>query len=358
MRYARPFRPGKTAKPQNFPGPLETYSAGMGQHFITGLAFLTLLGLGSAGAQMATANAPQPSTAPVVDDAAPLPETRGLLLEVERNDKRLQALRQDYTYHVHAQEQEFKKDGSVKKQVVTDSESLTISGIRVNRVVARNGQPLTPEEQAKESERVDKEVAKGRERQAKAVSKGEVTDDRGDEVLSAARILELGTFSNERRTSLNGRPTILLDYAGDPNAKTHSAVENIMRDLVGTVWIDEQDRVLVRGEGHFLNDFKIGGGLVADVHKGTSFAFQATRVNDSVWLPATIHGQGSIRLMLFVGFDGRVNLETSDYRRFRTSATILPGESKVDANGDRVPPAAAGSTPATDTPANGSSQPQ
>ncbi len=273
-----------------------------------------------------------PSTA-----SSPLPDARALLLEVERNDKRLEALRKDYTYHVRLEQQQLNKDGSVKKGELTDSESLTIQGVRINRVVARNGVPLTPDQQAKESDRVDKEVAKARERQAKATSKGEETDDRGDTVLTVSRILELGKFSNERRVDLNGRPTIELDYAGDSNAKTHSSVENVMRDLVGTVWIDETDRVLVRGEGHFLNDFKIGGGLVADVRKGSHFQFEARRLGDEVWLPAQFNGQGSIRLLLFAGFDGRVKLVTSDYKRFRTSAIILPGQSKVDENGERIP---------------------
>ncbi len=277
--------------------------------------------------------------------AGPLPDSRALLTEVARNENRMEALRNDYTYHVHMVQEELRKDGGVKKAEVTDSESLTINGIRVNRVVARDGKPLTPEEQAKENARLDGEAAKGRDRRTKASAKGEETDDRGNPIVSLARILELGTFSNERREDVNGRSAIVLDYAGDPNAKTRSAVENVMRDLVGTVWIDEADHVLVRAQGHFLNDFKIGGGLVADVHKGSHFAFEATRVNEGVWLPARIDGEGSIRLLLVAGLSGRLHLVTSDYRRFRTSATILPGQSVVDADGKPLP----APSPATET---------
>lgn len=298
-----------------------------------------MLGTGSAlhaqSASVPDVRSPALAAANAVD--APLPDARALLLDVERNDKRLEALRRDYTYHVHMQQTQLNKDGSPKKTEITDSESLTIDGVRVNRVVARNGIALTPDEQAKENEKLDKDVARAKERVSKAASKGEETDDRGDTVLSAARILELGRFSNERRVAWHGRPTIVLDYAGDPDAKTHSAVENIVKDLVGTVWVDETDHVLVRGEGHFLNDFKIGGGLVADVHKGSSFDFEATRVGDGAWLPATINGQGSVRVLLLAGFSGRMNLTTSDYKRFHTSARILPGEREVDKKGDAVP---------------------
>ena len=294
-------------------------------------------------ASVAGGQAPSaPGVTPPVSDAAnamsaPLPDARALLLDVERNDKRLEVLRRDYTYHVHMQQQQLNKDGTAKKTEITDSESLTTDGVRVNRVVARDGVPLTPDEQAKENERVDKDVARAKERVSKAASKGEETDDRGDTVLSAGRILELGKFSNERRVLWHGRPTIVLDYAGDPGAKTHSAVENVVKDLVGTVWVDEADHVLVRGEGHFLNDFKIGGGLLADVRKGSSFDFEATRVEDGAWLPATINGQGSVRVLLLAGFNGRMNLATSNYKRYRTSSRILPGQSKVDDQGNAVP---------------------
>ena len=67
---------------------------------------------------------------------------------------------------------------------------------------------------------------------------------------------------------LNGRDTIAVDFAGDPKAKTKNRAEEVIRDLVGTAWVDEQDKVLVKAQGHFVNNFKIGGGMVVNVRKG------------------------------------------------------------------------------------------
>ena len=47
--------------------------------------------------------------------------------------------------------------------------------------------------------------------------------------------------------------------------------------MMGTAWVDEQDRVLVKAEGHFVNNFKIGGGMVANIQKGTNFAMERER---------------------------------------------------------------------------------
>jgi len=271
-----------------------------------------------------------------VEAAEPLPDVSGLLHDVERNADAMEKMRRDYTYHVRVEEQDLDDKGNVKKTKVTDSESVSTDDVRVDRVVARDGKALTPEETKKESERVDKEVEKGKERRAKLEGKGAATDSRGDQVLTLSRILELGAFSNERRVDMDGRPVIVVDYAGDPKAKTESRFETIFRDLVGTVWIDEKDHELVQVQGHFLNDFKIGGGLIADVRKGTSFSGKWAKVNGEVWLPVEYSGEGKARILLFVGFNGRMRLVTSDYKKFRASATMVPGEREVGADGNPV----------------------
>ncbi len=293
------------------------------------------------------AGVPAPATpAAESPDSAPVPGAADLLREVERNQKRLEAQKQSYTYHVHTEQQQLDKQGNVKKTETEDAESLTIQGVRVNRIVARNGKPLTPEEQRKENERLDKDVAKAKERRGKIEATGGATDEEGHAVLPLSRILELGKFSNPRREEQGGRPVIAVDYAGDPEAKTHSVFESIMRDMVGTLWIDQADRVMIAAQGHFLNDFKLGAGLMADVRKGTSFDFKATRISDGVWLPADIKGQGSIRLLLFANFTGRMHVTTSDYRRFRTSATIVGSHGMIGPDGEPVPdPSAAQTTP-------------
>jgi hypothetical protein len=295
-------------------------------------ALVLVMMVGSVAAQT-----PKSAPSAAVGADKPLPAIGPLLLEVEKNQDAAEKMQRDYTYHVHAEQQELDGKGNVKKTTMTDSESVTISGVRVDRVVARDGKPLTPEEAKKESDKIDKEVARDKERRAKAESNGKSTDAEGHDELSVSRILQLGTFSNPRRVTLNDRPTIVADYAGDPNAKTKNRFETMFRDLVGTVWIDEQDRALVQVQGHFLNDFKIGGGLIADVKKDSSFSAKMTKVNGEAWLPEEITGQGKIRVLLFAGFSGRVKLVTSDYRKFRASATIVGGGQQVGDDGKPVP---------------------
>jgi hypothetical protein len=298
------------------------------------LPLLHILVLASA---VACAQQPAPSAETQTPEAKPMPSMSALLLDVERNQKAAEAARENYTYHVHIETQEFNGSGETKKTVTSDSESVTIKGVRVDRTVARNGVPLTPDEAKKESERIDKDVARDLERRSKRESKGEATDSRGDQLITASRFLELGSFSNPRRETLGGRPVIVADYAGDPKAKTHNPGEAAVRDLAGTVWIDEADRMLVKGEGHFLNDFKLLGGLGLDIHKGFSFAFQATKINDEVWLPAEVDARGRARALLFLSVNGHFHLTCSDYRKFRANSKIVGMSGVLDENGQPIP---------------------
>jgi hypothetical protein len=273
---------------------------------------------------------------PVQVQAAPLPDIRTLMLEVEANQKKFEALANDYTYRVHLDRTELNSNGSVKKHEVIDSESFTIDGVRVNKRILMNGKPLTPDEASKENERLDKTVADAKKNREKLEDKDRASNAQGREILTASRILELGEFSNLHAGEFAGRPMWIADYAGDPKAKTNSEFEKAFRDLVGTVWIDQHDHVLVAAKGHFLKDFKIGFGLVVNIRKDSEFSFHAIKVGDT-WLRQEIDGSGNMSYLLFGGFNGSIHIVTSNYKRYRANATIRPNNNVVDENGKPLP---------------------
>lgn len=262
---------------------------------------------------------------PSADPDRPLPDIPALMHEVEEHERASEAIQKDYLYHEVAHEQ--RSDG--KKTETHEYDVFWINGVEVHKLTRKDGRDLTPDEQRKESERIDKEVAKAKERKQKADAKGKETDSRGHEEVTVSRFLELGSFTHPRRVRLNGRETIAVDYTGDPKAKTRNRTEDVIRDLSGTIWVDEQDRTITRLEGRFARAFKIGGGLLMSIKKDTSFSMDQIKVNGEVWLPSRIEGRGGARVMLFVNFDGSLLVTNSDYRRFKATSTILPGVSTV-----------------------------
>jgi len=275
----------------------------------------------------AQTEAPDTSTAPI---GKPLPDIVAMMHDVEANQRKAEAVEKDYIYHSVETEQELDSHGHVKKTIVTESDHFWVNGVPVRRVVKKNGKDLSPDEIAKENERIDKLTAKANEHREKLDNQGKETDPRGNEEVTVSRLLELGSFTHARRVQLSGRDTIAVDFTGDPKAKTRNRTEDVIRDMVGTAWIDEQDHVLTRVEGHFVKDFKVGGGLLVSVQKDTRFSMQQTKVNGEVWLPARLNAQGAIHALLFFGLNGSGQIVNSDYRKFRASSTILPGVTRVE----------------------------
>lgn len=280
------------------------------------------VGIAQTGLQ-ASAETAKPA-APAASADRPLPGVSLLMLEVEARQRDAERARRDYIFHEVETDQELDGHGALKKTEVNEYDSFWLDGVPVRKQVKKNGRELTEEENRKESERIDKEVAKAKERREKEDAKGKQTDPRGNDEVTVSRLLELGSFTNPRRVQMNGRDTIEVDYTGDPKAKTRNSFEGVIRDMAGTVWVDEQDKALARIEGHFTNSFKIGGGLVANIQQGTNFAVQLLKINGEVWLPARIEGRGEARVLLFFKFNGNVTVVDSNYRKFKTSSTVLP----------------------------------
>lgn len=294
---------------------------------------LLLLALLLSGPVVALAQEPPtPATeaipAPAPD--APLPDVPALMHDVERHQREDELIKKDYLYHEVSRFDELDGHGGVKKVETKEFDNFWLNGVYVRKMTKKDGKELSPDEQKKENERVDKEVAKGRERRDKADSKGKETDSHGNEEITVSRILELGSFSNERRIQLNGRPTIVVDYLGDPKAKTHNTAENAFKDIAGTVWVDERDRRIAQLEGHMVNNFKVGGGLVVNVKKDTNFALHTRKINGEAWLPVSFDAHGQVRYLLFFNLNGNAHADFGGYRKFKTKSTLLPDFTPVE----------------------------
>jgi hypothetical protein len=273
---------------------------------------------------------PEAADSAASDLNRPLPDIPILMHEVEAQQRASEAIQKNYVYRSVETLLESNSHG-VKKTEVNQYDVLWINGVQVRRLLMKNGKELSEDERKKEDERLDKESARMRERRDRAEAAGRQTSPRGDEEVTVSRILELGRFSNAHRVVLHGRDTIVVDYTGDRNAKPRNSFENVIRDLVGTVWVDEQDHAIAKLQGHFVDNFKIGGGLLVNIHKGFRFSMEQVRVNNEVWFPASVSADGSARILLFRNVNGSIRVADSDYRKFKTDSTIVSaGSHAVD----------------------------
>ncbi len=285
----------------------------------------------AAAAPVASPHSSVPAS--VAPETKPIPDVPTLMREVEANQKHIDEIRKDYRYRALETDQELDGKGKVKKTNTEEREVFYVNGQHIERVIQRDGKDLSPKDQQKEQESVNKAIAKARE-----VKDGQKKDPNGNAIISVSRLLELGTISTPRRIVMNGRSTIVFDFAGNTRAKSSNMSEGVMKDLTGTVWIDEADHQVTRMEAHFEQNFHIGGGLLVNIQKGTSFTFEQARVNNEVWLPTSIDGNGSARVLLVKAFNGRMHTSYSDYHKYTADVKILPGTTPVAAAPLQNPP--------------------
>ena len=238
----------------------------------------------------------------------PLPDIHQLMQEVHKHQKQLNKVRENYTYSDSQVVQEINSKGQVTKTETSEYEVFFVHGRQISQVVKKEGKPLSDQEQKKETERVTKAVENA--------EKPEAEQHKNNQSISLLHMLEIMDVRNPRRESFRGRQTIVFDVVGRKDAKTHDLSEDLSKKLQGTIWVDEADRQVVRLEAVFNDNFHVGGGLVANVQKGSRFSFDQAPVNGEIWLPSGGEVTIEMRLLLVKGIRQHIVMRDYDYKRF------------------------------------------
>jgi len=276
-----------------------------------------------AGAQAAQFNdsATQSEPSP---DTRPLPDIPTLLLDIQKNQSAIEDLRKLYTCHLSEEEDKTDSDGNVKSRTVKDYDVFYIGEEQVLHLLAKDGKPLEGDEKQREDDRFNKRYDDLEKKQAELASdpKKRAKKEEEDEA-ELSDFLRAETFTNPRRAMFRGHEVIAFDFAGNPDYKAKKEIDRIIQKLTGVMWVDEQAREIARLEAHFAESAKVGGGLLASVHKGSNFAFEQEKINNEVWLPSYAEAHLSARIV-FVNLKQNFIDHYSDYKKFRVGATLGP----------------------------------
>ena len=244
----------------------------------------------------------------------PIPDIRTLITEVAEHQKQLEKVRENYTYHSTSITEDIDSSGKITKTETEESEVFFVNGHRIERTVKKDGKPLNDHDQQKEQERIQKLVEK-----AASTPPDKPLEGRNESV-SISSLLTIMDVSNPRRETFRGRPTIIFDFAGRHDAKTHGLAEDASKKIAGTLWIDERDREVARMEARFTDNFHVAGGLLANIQKGSSFVFDQAPVNNEIWFPTGAEGHVEARVLLLKGVREHFVERDSNYERFHVDA--------------------------------------
>lgn len=239
----------------------------------------------------------------------PLPDIRQLMVEVQAHQRQLDSLRENYTFTAYEAIEDLDSNGHVVKTETSEKEDFFVHGHLIERIVKKDGKPLVGRDMDKETERVTKLVEKAEKTPRDQPLEGQT--------ISVTRLLEIMDVRNERRVDYHGRPTIVFDFVGRKNAKTHGIVEDASKKLQGTIWIDEAGRQVAHLDVNFVDNFHVAGGLFANIQKGSNFRFEQTLVNGELWLPTAAEATVQARVLLVRNMRQHFVEHDADYKRFR-----------------------------------------
>jgi hypothetical protein len=245
----------------------------------------------------------------------PVPNLKELLADVDANQKKIDAAKETFSAGRVEEEIMTDKAGRVLKGTTNEFTFYYLRGIEVSTLRRQNGQSLSPEAQRREEERSRKLVGRILKEGKKQDSKKK--DEKEDVEIST--FLRVATIGAARREESKGRKLVVFDFDPNPTFKARTDEEKIAQRLQGTIFIDEESRVVRRIEARFANDYRVGG-LLAKVEKGSSFVVEQD-LFDGVWLPSYEEGVMKVSVLGIKEVSAKIKTRYFNYSQ------ALPGES-------------------------------
>jgi len=257
-----------------------------------------------------------------------------LLRELSSNQKEVDRRVEDYTFTQKVTEREVNERGEVKKEKVSVYEIYPVVGVRwVRKLVAENGQPLAAGRAAEEARRAEealekaaRELEKRERRRAERAAAGR-EEEEDDDRVGISDFLSACELVSPRRERFRDREAIVFDFRPRPNFKPKTRAETIASKLSGVVWVDPEDRHVMRLEARLVEGLKVNGLMGVSVRPGSAFVFEQTRLPDGVWLPRFSQINLSAKILFVAGMQINRTSEFGDYKRFSVKA----GDDRLDA---------------------------
>jgi hypothetical protein len=167
------------------------------------------------------------------------------------------------------------------------SQVTMIDGTPYYRLIAVNGKPLSPAEQAKEAKKQQQAAAERAaetpEQRRKRVEKYEKDRRRDAEMM--AQLTKAFTFTLAGQGKLRGFDVWALKATPCKDYHPPSMETQVLTGMRGQLWIDQKTFQWVKVLAEVVHPVSIGG-FLARVEPGTRFELDEAPVGDGIWLPS------------------------------------------------------------------------
>jgi hypothetical protein len=165
------------------------------------------------------------------------------------------------------------------------NEVMMIEGSPYYRLVAVNGEPLSPAEQAQEEQKLQQAISQRKHEspQQRAARIASYEKDRKRDHLLMEQLTKAFNFTLEGEQKLGPYDVYLLRATPRPGYQPPNRETKVLTGMRGQLWIDKNTFQWVKVEAQVIHPVSIEG-FLARVLPGTQFELEKMPVGDGIWL--------------------------------------------------------------------------
>jgi hypothetical protein len=222
----------------------------------------------------------------------------------------------DFTYRQRQVERQYDSAGKVKQTTVRTWEISFVEGSPYRRLVARNDQPLSADEQKFEEDRM-RYAAEQRRKESKAEREKRVGEWQRRQQKQREPVMEVPdafAFTMAGEEAVDGAAVYVIDATPKPGYKPKSSTGAYLPKMKARFWIAKKDFQWLKMEAETLDTITFGGILVR-LAKGSNLEMEQGRVDEEICLPKHFVIRASARVALFKLYKTDIEYTLSDFRK-------------------------------------------
>jgi hypothetical protein len=209
-------------------------------------------------------------------------------------------------YHMHVVDQK----GDQIRDVIESKDGT------VARLILRDGQPLTEEQDKAERERLNNMIDSP-ERYAKHVRNDAEGKKLAIDLVKQMPDAMIYTYApgQPQEGPDRGGGKVVLDYHPNPKWSPPSTMAEALTGLEGRIWIDVKTRSMLRMEGHIFKPVNFGWGMLAHIYPGGKLLLEQTAVgNGQRWIYTHFTEQVSVRAVMVKTLNVHTEVDASGFQ--------------------------------------------
>jgi hypothetical protein len=201
-----------------------------------------------------------------------------------------------------------------------------ILGSPYNRLIAVNGEPLSPQENAKEQRKMEQVVAQRRaeppsQRQRRIAN---YEKERRRDHLMMQQLTVAFDFKLIGSRTIDSRDVYVLRATPRKGYKPPNMETQVLPGMRGELWIDKKTFQWVKVTAHVIHPVNIEG-FLAQVQPGTRFELEKMPVDDGVWLAKHFEMKSTSKVLFLFNRTDQEDNTFFDYHKNPDSDSAVTG---------------------------------